>query len=66
MGGIFSSPSLPPASPPPTMEDPAIAAARKPEQASAQKAKGRAASVLTGGLGDTGEAPTNLNRLLGE
>ena len=66
MGGIFSSPSVPPATPAPSLDDPAIAAARKAEQAAAQKARGRAASLLTGGLGDTSEAPTTRKRLLGE
>ena len=54
MGSLFgSAPSLPPEPPPPpTPEDPAIEEARRKRLMSEQKRKGRASTILTGGLGD--------------
>jgi hypothetical protein len=68
MGGLFS-PSAPnpppPPPPPPTVEDPAIEDARKKQLDVANKARGRAATLLTGGQGDTSEAPLGKATLLG-
>jgi len=50
---------------PPTPEDPAVEAARKRAQRAAQNAKGRAATILTGGQGLTGDTPINKKTLLG-
>lgn len=66
MSGFFGAPKMPAQTPPPTLEDPAIAQARAKEQQAALKAKGRAATVITGGEGDTSEAPIQRKRLLGE
>jgi len=69
MGGFFSapSPSPPPApAPVPSKDDPAVEEARRKELIAAQKARGRAASILTGGEGDTTDAPVTQKRLLGE
>ncbi len=69
MGSLFSSPSPPPPLPPvPTPEDPAIDAARKKRRLAELRRKGRAATILTSGLGDRSEAPVTrpgLNRQLG-
>ena len=73
VSGLFSSPSIP--SPPPLPPapnpdtDPGTAdklneAERKRRQAEAS-ASGRASTILTGGLGDTSEAPIARNVLLG-
>lgn len=66
MGGVFSSPKAPPPVVPPTLEDPAIAQARANQQAADRKAQGRAATVITGGEGDTTEAPLGRKTLLGQ
>lgn len=69
MTGVFSSSPRPaPAPPPPapSKDDPAVEEARRKELIAAQKAKGRAASILTGGEGDTSAAPVEKKRLLGE
>lgn len=51
--------------PPPTLEDPAVEEARRKELAAARKARGRATSLLTGGQGVEGAAPTERTTLLG-
>lgn len=69
MTGIFSSaktPALVEPEPTPTAADPAVEEARRKELLAAQKSKGRAATLLTGGDGDTSEAPVERKRLLGE
>lgn len=70
MGAIFSGPPDPPPLPPmpaqPTKEDPAVEEARRKELIAAQKTRGRAATLLTGGEGDTTDAPVQTKRLLGE
>ncbi len=68
MSAIFSKPSppaLPPLPPPPEPADPDVEAARKRALAAARNAKGRAATILTGGQGLSGDAPVNKKTLLG-
>lgn len=67
MSAIFAKPPapLPTAPPPPTPEDPAVEAARKRAQRAALNAKGRAATILTGGQGLTGDTPATKKTLLG-
>ncbi len=81
MGSLFSPPSPPPLPPPvplppppelppppPTPEDPAVDEARKKLRQSQLRRKGRRATILTSGLGDTGTAPIrrpNLHNTLG-
>lgn len=68
MSAIFSKPAPPTPLPPPrvpTRDDPAVEAARKRAQIAARNAKGRAATILTGGQGLSGDAPTNKKTLLG-
>lgn len=71
MGGVFKKPKTPKVEKPvaPSTEDPAIEEARRAEQLAQQKARGRAATLLTGADGDTAE-PTvqrrQLKRLLGD
>lgn len=69
VSGIFGSPAMPaappPPPPPPAVEDPAIEEARKKQLDVASKARGRAATLLTGGQGDTTEAPLGKATLLG-
>ncbi|WP_428247230.1 hypothetical protein [Ferrovibrio sp.] len=65
MGGVFSGPKVPPPTPVPTLEDPAIAQARAAQAAAERKAQGRAATVITGGEGDTSEAPLGRKSMLG-
>lgn len=61
-------PSSPPAPPPiPTPDNtPAIQAAAAAERERLRRARGRASTILTGGLGDTSFAPSAIKRLLGE
>jgi len=68
MSAIFSKPSLPPLPlppPPPDPADPEIEAARKRAQIAARNAKGRAATILTGGRGLSADGPVNKKTLLG-
>ena len=68
MSAIFSSPKPPPLPPPPELPEPAdpkVEEARKRAQIAARNAKGRAATILTGGRGLTGDAPVNKKTLLG-
>lgn len=68
MSAIFSKPATPtplPPPPPPTRDDPAVDAARKRAQIAARNAKGRAATILTGGQGLSGDAPAHKKTLLG-
>lgn len=69
MSAIFSRPApptpLPPPPPVPSRADPAVEAARKRAQIAARNAKGRAATILTGGQGLSGDAPANKKTLLG-
>jgi hypothetical protein len=71
MGSIFSTPAPPPPPPPPpvpTYDDPEIEAARKKLRQSERRRKGRGSTILTGGLGDTGQASVSrpsLNNNLG-
>ncbi len=68
MGGLFkpSVPSVTPAATPVATDDAAVEEARRKELIAAQKARGRAASVVTGGSGDTSLAPVATKRLVGE
>lgn len=60
-------PSVAAPAPPPTMSDPSVAEARrKAIEDSARKARGRASTILTGGQGDTSNAPVAKKSLLGE
>lgn len=64
MGG--SPPSPPPPPPPPSLEDPAVQEARtKAIRDAAAKAKGRAATILTGVEGDTSTPTLGVKTLLG-
>jgi hypothetical protein len=65
MGG--SGPSAPPPPPPtPALEDPAVQEARtKAIRDAASKAKGRAATILTGSEGDTSQPTLGVKTLLG-
>jgi len=68
MTGMFSAPSmpaLPKPTPVPDDKDPAIEEARRKEVIAARKAKGRAATLLTGGGGVGGLAPVQNKSLLG-
>lgn len=56
----------PPPPPPPTREDPAVEEARRRILAATRRAKGRASTILTGGQGDTADAPVERKTLLGE
>lgn len=67
MGAVFKGPPKPKKPKPiPTPEDPAVEEARRKELEAAQKARGRAATLLNGTEGDTSEANTAKKRLLGE
>jgi hypothetical protein len=62
------SPKVPkpaPMSPPPTQEDPAVEEARRREIIQAQRARGRAATILTSGQGVAEDAPTARRMLMG-
>jgi hypothetical protein len=73
MGSIFSSPSPPtppaplppPPSPPPTTDDPAIADSRRKLKLAEQQRRGRAATILTSGLGDLSPTPVDRRTLTG-
>ena len=68
MSAIFSRPPPPAPPPPPPVPqpgDPAVEEARKRALAAARNAKGRAATILTGGQGLTGDAPVSKKTLLG-
>jgi len=68
MPDIFGSPSPPPpiqAPPPPTLSDPAVANAALQEQQRAARARGRGATILTGGMGVTSNPQTAPGYLLG-
>jgi hypothetical protein len=63
-----SSPSPPPvvpAPPPPVKDDSEIVAAKAKEADILRKQRGRAATLLTGGLGVTEQAPVQRKTLLG-
>lgn len=71
MAGMFAparpaAPPPPPPPPAPTKTDSSVEAARRSEVEAAGKARGRSASILTGGDGDTSAAPVTTKRLLGE
>lgn len=69
MGFIMPStktPELPPVAAAPTAADPAVEESRRNALLAAQKQRGRAATLITGGDGDTTEAPIQRKRLLGE
>ena len=55
-----------PAQTAPTMEDPAVEEARRRAEEAELRARGRRATILTGGEGATDLAPTRRKRLLGE
>jgi len=68
MGSIFNPPkpkAPPPPPPPPTPADPAIEAARRRERDAAKRRRGRQATILTGGLGDTSRPQVQQPSLLG-
>lgn len=66
MGGGSSPP--PPQAPPavPTLSDPAVSNAARAEQLSSARARGRASTILTGGLGLMTPAPVQQKTLLGQ
>lgn len=61
-----SPPSVPPPPPPPTRADPTVEEARRREALAARQARGRAATILTGGEGDQSPVPAIRKSLLGE
>jgi hypothetical protein len=64
----FGSPSPPPVQPlppPPSTNDQAAQSARAAELAAQAKAKGRAATLLTGGRGDTSTPNLGKTNILG-
>ncbi|MGF1594791.1 MAG: hypothetical protein ACFCUW_16035 [Kiloniellaceae bacterium] len=68
MGSIINPPkpkSPPPPPPPPDPGDPAIEEARRREREAARRRRGRQATILTGGLGDSGPPPLRQPTLLG-
>jgi hypothetical protein len=68
MSAVFSKPSPPPLPQlplSPTLDDPAVEEARKGAQIAARNARGRAATILTGGQGLVGDVPVNKKTLLG-
>ncbi len=68
MGFLGSSPSPPAvqaAMPVPTVDDAEVQAAKTKEAEILRKQRGRAATLLTGGLGVTEQAPTQQKTLLG-
>lgn len=65
MGGGDAPPAVAPAPPPPTINDTSVADAAAAERLRQQRAAGRASTDLTGGTGDTTEAPTAKKVLLG-
>jgi len=72
MSQLFSAPKIPapvanPAAPaaPPKRSDPAVEEARRTALAQAKRARGRRSTIITGGLGDTSNAPVARATLLG-
>ena len=63
---FFSSPSLPPPPPPPKPSDTEVKSAALAERQRAYRARGRASTILTGGLGDLSPAPIVAKFLLGQ
>jgi hypothetical protein len=65
---MFSSspPPPPPPPPPPERSDADVQAADTDERLRARLARGRAATILTGGQGDLAPAPTTAKTLLGQ
>jgi hypothetical protein len=69
MSAIFSPPKpvpLPPPPPPPSRDDPAVTEAARRARLAAAQARGRAATILTGARGLTGDAPVVRKTLLGD
>jgi hypothetical protein len=60
-----SPPKVAPPIPAPKLDDPAVLEAQRRELALAARARSRAATVLTGGMGDTSIAPAAIKTLLG-
>ena len=67
MSFFAPSPSSVPLPPPPAKrEDPAVEEARRRQIIAARQARGRAATILTGGEGDVSPVPAARKALLGE
>ena len=69
MSAIFSPPKptpLPPPPPVPQRADPAVLEAAERSRLAAVRARGRAATILTGARGLTGDAPAVRKTLLGD
>jgi hypothetical protein len=64
-GGSKSPPPVYYAPPPPTVNDAEIKVAKTKEAEILRKQRGRAATLLTSGLGVTEQAPTQKKTLLG-
>ena len=60
-----SAPSVPAVAPPPAREDPAVQEARRRQQVEERRARGRAATTLTGPQGVQGTAGAGRKILLG-
>lgn len=65
-GGGAPAPQVMAPPPPPTLSDPAVTNASRSEQQAAARARGRAATNLTGGTGLMLPAPTQQKVLLGQ
>lgn len=63
-GGSTPAPPAPP--PVPTLSDPAVTNAARQEQLNAARARGRAATILTGGMGAGSAPPVAAKILLGQ
>lgn len=71
MSAIFSPPKpmpVPPAPPPepPRRDDPEVTDAARRARLAAARSRGRAATILTGARGLTGDAPSVRKTLLGD
>ena len=69
MSSLFSPPSppsVPPPPPLPTLDDPELQRRREADRQALLRRRGLRASILTGGLGDTGPAPVERPSLLGQ
>lgn len=69
MSAIFSPPKptpLPPPPKPPRRDDPEVTEAARRSKLAAARARGRAATILTGARGLTGDTPSVRKTLLGD
>ena len=60
------APTPPPPPPPPERSSAEVMAAEEEERKRARLAKGKSSTIMTGGLGDTSQAPSFSKKLLGQ